>query len=185
MKQMVNQKNRTRASGSYVVFYRVNSDSSAPDYPTTPLSNGDSPVDVPRISVPFNQTVAGLESIVNSAMATTFRQLHEKWLFEIDGISNFNFVMSHPDYLKIIGLGKDAIRFILEDLANDGGPWFTALASITRVENEVVPIQHRGRGSLMRVDWLKWGELNGYFTRRAQFAEKVSSGGGISVHQNK
>lgn len=65
----------------------------------------------------------------------------------------------HPAYQAIIGMGPDALPFILEDLRQNAGHWYWALKAISN-EDPVVP---RDRGSIrnMKTAWLRWGETKG------------------------
>ncbi len=57
----------------------------------------------------------------------------------------------HPAYQQIIGLGKQAIPFLLRELDQKSGRWFWALKSITR-EDPV--LQHRRNTQEMIKAWL-------------------------------
>lgn len=76
----------------------------------------------------------------------------------------------NPAYLKIIGMGGDAVPFILRKLQyelNIGEPddWFVALWAITR--KNPVPIESRGNVNEMAKAWLEWGSQQGYFDGEA------------------
>lgn len=68
----------------------------------------------------------------------------------------------HPSYLAIIGLGKEALPFILKDLQRETNHWFTALRAISKVESSPVRSEDAGNLKKMREAWLKWGKDNGY-----------------------
>ena len=69
-------------------------------------------------------------------------------------------IASHPDYQEIIAMGEEAIPLILNDLKRTPDHWFVALTEITG--EDPVPEQHRGKLAEMAVEWLEWGEENGY-----------------------
>lgn len=96
--------------------------------------------------------VAGLKAV--------FDQLSAEWRDETETTSNAREVVMHPAHLKIVGMGPDALPLIFDDLSRGGGPWFLALASITR-ENPVEP-GHKLDAKAMRADWLEWGRRQGY-----------------------
>jgi hypothetical protein len=90
-----------------------------------------------------------------------FRRLASTWKSETRFLSNVTTKAMHAAYQKIIGMGKDAIPYILEDLAENGpNDWFWALTAITE-EN---PITERMSGNMaaMTEAWLRWGENAGY-----------------------
>ena len=66
----------------------------------------------------------------------------------------------HPAYLKIIGMGKDAVPLLLEELKISPDMWFVALRSITC--DDPVPASARGNVVEMAKAWIKWGEERGY-----------------------
>lgn len=89
-----------------------------------------------------------------------FRNLAEKWKEETLLISSVNEIESNQSYLEIIDMGRKALPYIFQDLKSEMTMWFPALEAIT-AHNPVKP-SHRGIIKLMREDWLKWGEENGY-----------------------
>jgi len=71
----------------------------------------------------------------------------------------------NPAYQRIIGMGTDAVPFILRELRHElekGEPddWFPALWAITG-ENPV-PTESRGKLREMTKAWLQWGSRQGY-----------------------
>jgi hypothetical protein len=58
-------------------------------------------------------------------------------------------------YQQIIGMGRDALPFILKDLAETRSHWFWALRAITGVDP--VEPQYRGHVGRMADQWLEWG----------------------------
>jgi hypothetical protein len=71
----------------------------------------------------------------------------------------------NPGYQRIIGMGTDAVPFILRELQDElkiGEPddWFIALWAITG-ENPV-PLENRGKLREMAKTWLEWGSRQGY-----------------------
>ncbi len=64
----------------------------------------------------------------------------------------------HPAYLRIIGMGEQAIPWILEELEERGGQWYVALQSITG--QDPVAKKDRGQRPKMRAAWQEWGRIN-------------------------
>ena len=81
----------------------------------------------------------------------------------------------HPAYQQIIGLGKEAIPFLLRELEQKSGRWFWALKSITRED----PLQeeHKGNTQEMIDTWLDWGHRNGYTWQEMKRGYRKSDNG--------
>ncbi|GDX46198.1 hypothetical protein LBMAG24_15260 [Bacteroidota bacterium] len=93
------------------------------------------------------------------------KQLSEKfdlysgiWKTETMFSSNSSEITNNSAYRCIIGLGKDIIPFIIEDLKQSENHWFNALELLTG-ENPIKS-EHRGIINLMKSDWLNWAEKN-------------------------
>ena len=65
-----------------------------------------------------------------------------------------------PAYQKIIGMGQDAVPFLLRELETDVDNCLLALMMITD-ENPVSEDQ-RGDGAAMAQAWVRWGKQHGY-----------------------
>jgi len=95
-----------------------------------------------------------------AAVRRLFDALKAQWEKDMEGVSNYALLTSHPAYLRIIGQGCAMLPAIFQDLDAGGGPWFVALAAITGADP--VSPRHRKNSSLMRQDWLQWGRTHGY-----------------------
>ena len=91
-----------------------------------------------------------------------FCELAAQWQAETGGASMMTRIITHPAYLRIIGMGEQALPWILFELEEHGGHWYVALHAITGVN----PVAHedRGRRAKMREAWLGWGRDNGWIT---------------------
>ena len=97
---------------------------------------------------------------------TLFKDLASQWRKERNPLSSnaWDNVLN-PAYQRIIGMGADAMPFILMELRHElekGEPddWFMALWAITGANP--VPVESRGKGREMAKAWLKWGSQQGY-----------------------
>ncbi|MFZ0704531.1 MAG: hypothetical protein WAM71_02925 [Candidatus Korobacteraceae bacterium] len=86
----------------------------------------------------------------------TFKQLVEQWQSETWFKSSLSKRISHPAYLKIIGLGKEALPWILRELRDEPDHWFPALEAITREDHA----PNAKNPQELRTAWLAWGEKN-------------------------
>jgi len=93
---------------------------------------------------------------VNNSIKRQFELYASKWKEEVGGHSIPLYKISNPNYLNIIGMGKDALPYILKDLEKDSDDWFVALKSIAK-ENPVSR-EDMGNRKKMREAWLEWGK---------------------------
>lgn len=89
-----------------------------------------------------------------------FHTLKAKWEEETSFLSSISEIAMHPDYQKIIGMGEQAIPFILNEMRKNPGHWFWALKSISG-ENPVPP-ELKGKIKEMTISWLQWGKNRSY-----------------------
>ena len=89
-----------------------------------------------------------------------FRRLAAEWKQETAHLSAPNMIAEHRAYQEIIGMGKDAIPLILQDLRETKAQWFWALRSIAR-ESPIRP-EDRGDVEAMTNAWLGWGRRHKY-----------------------
>ena len=75
-------------------------------------------------------------------------------------MSSVKEIAQHRSYQAIIGMGEQAIPFILRDLEATHVQWFWALRSITG-ESPVQP-EDRGDVQAMAAAWLDWGKHHHY-----------------------
>ena len=104
---------------------------------------------------------------VRGDAADRFRRLADEWKEKSKHLSNTaQMVMLRP-YQRIIGMGREALPYIFEELRREPDQWFWALEAIT--EENPVPAEAAGKVRLMAQAWIEWEK------RRAssvEFAEK-------------
>jgi hypothetical protein len=88
----------------------------------------------------------------------TFDGLVAQWKEETWFTSSIKKRIAHPAYLKIIGLGRVAVPWILQELRREPDYWYAALEAITRTD----PVPHAENMSQLLDGWLAWGKANGY-----------------------
>jgi len=104
--------------------------------------------------------LAEAESAADAALEDEFQRLAALWAEETQNLSSVQEIALHPAYQQIIGMGDQAIPWILRELQQRPNHWFWALRAITR-ENPVSE-QEQGRVPAMINAWLKWGKDRGY-----------------------
>ena len=87
-----------------------------------------------------------------------FREQVKNWKRETGHLSSITKAISHPSYLRIIGLarsssGHEIERLLLKELDSEPNHWFDALTAITG-EDPVKP-EHDFDEAVMA--WLSWG----------------------------
>jgi len=86
-----------------------------------------------------------------------FRELVDIWKTETWYRTPVSRRISHPAYLKIIGLGPQALPWIMQELRQEQDYWFAALEAISRE-----PSPNAANLSELRDTWLEWGKRHGY-----------------------
>jgi hypothetical protein len=85
-----------------------------------------------------------------------FQDLVRQWKEATLFLSSITDMAMHHAYQQIIGMGRDALPLLFEELRREPDHWFWALQAITGVNP--VPIQERGDTTKMTQAWLAWAE---------------------------
>lgn len=89
-----------------------------------------------------------------------FQRLSSEWKERSKYLSNTAQMAMLKPYQRIIGMGKDALPLILEELKREPDHWFWALEMIT--EEDPVPPEAAGRVIQMAQAWIEWGKQQGH-----------------------
>lgn len=89
-----------------------------------------------------------------------FRELAKAWRADCQFSSSVTEMAMHPAYQQIIGMGREAIRPVLEELESQPDHWFWALYAITG--EDPVPSESKGDLREMTELWLQWGRERQY-----------------------
>lgn len=89
--------------------------------------------------------------------ASLFQRLRDEWYEQRGSTSSITQMAMCPAYQRIIGMGPDAIPFILRQLQSEGDQpdmWFWALRVLTNAD----PVSENERGDFvaMAASWLSW-----------------------------
>lgn len=92
--------------------------------------------------------------------ADRFRRLADEWKDKSKHLSNTAQMAMLRSYQRIIGMGREAVPFILTELQREPDQWFWALEAIT--EENPVPAEAVGKVRLMAQAWIEWGKQRGF-----------------------
>ena len=108
------------------------------------------------------------KDVITTALGQEYRDLQVKSEFDNlvqmwkKATSHYSFlgqIITHPAYLRIIGMGAKALPLILEELRQrPNGNWFSALEAITGKD---VGQEANNIDEAIQL-WLEWGEQNKY-----------------------
>lgn len=105
-----------------------------------------------------SQTTAAMLTQAGDARQR-FNRLASEWKGQSRYLSNTAPMAMLRPYQQIIGMGRDVVPLILEELWREPDQWSWALASITG-ENPVPP-GVGGKVAAMARAWVEWGERRG------------------------
>jgi hypothetical protein len=94
-------------------------------------------------------------------LAQLVDDLAEEWERDTVFVSSVTELASHDAYQQIIGLGPQALPYILRRLQREPNQWFWALRAITRED----PASGEGTVGGAAARWLEWGRAHGYLRR--------------------
>ena len=94
-----------------------------------------------------------------SDQTARFQRLADEWKKRSRHLSNTTQMAMLPPYQGIIGMGLDAVPFILAELQHEPDQWFWALKAIT--QEDPVPPEAAGKVRLMAQAWIDWGRQRG------------------------
>lgn len=112
---------------------------------------------------PYLPTDMSLQVISSAAsVEASFKSLVAKWRDERakSPTSDLSKILMLRPYQEIIGLGPEAVPFILKEYQLRPHHWWWALEMITR-ENPATP-QMKGDLQAIRMAWLDWGKQRGH-----------------------
>lgn len=101
-------------------------------------------------------------SILLEPLISKFYNLALEWKQAKEVKSSYSEMISHPAYLRIIGLGSQTVPLILGELKREPDYWFDALTALTGED----PIKAEDAGDLkkMSATWIEWGRNHGFIS---------------------
>jgi len=103
-------------------------------------------------------TLSALPSNPPPALELEFRAHVSKWRKETQHTSSVTKMISHPSYLRIIGMGRDIIPLLMRELNEHKDHWLVALNAITGED----PAPEASNFNSAVEAWLAWGHEKGY-----------------------
>jgi hypothetical protein len=96
------------------------------------------------------------------SLAASFNEQVRRWKDETAHLSSEAKAISHPSYLRIIGLAKDSSgheleRLLLHELETEPDLWFAALSAVTGED----PVNSEYDFDESVEAWLRWGREKG------------------------
>lgn len=86
-----------------------------------------------------------------------FTLLADQWRRDTRHLSIVQKKITHPSYLRIIGMGRPAVPLLLETLRDRPSHWFAALRAVSNVD----PVPVDANPATAREAWLEWGRAHG------------------------
>lgn len=90
--------------------------------------------------------------------AEKFKRLKAQWLREMPPSSRMRDLVLCKSYQRIIGMGKDALPFLLSEVEREPRAWFWALEAIT----EANPVPEGGDLNSIAQAWTRWASEHGF-----------------------
>ena len=87
-----------------------------------------------------------------------FEEHLSKWDKETGFLSSLDAKITHPSYLRIIGMGRQVLPLIFEQMKSEPGHWFVALRAITGED----PASNDSDFVTATTQWISWGRSNGF-----------------------
>jgi hypothetical protein len=119
----------------------------------------DEPLGLPNGTPVEIRPVGAAVEANGAALTRRFQELARQWKDATLVTSSITEMATHPACQQIIGMGKDAVPLILDELRREPDHWFWALHAITG--DDPVPAAERGKLDAMTKAWLEWGERQG------------------------
>jgi hypothetical protein len=94
------------------------------------------------------------------SLASQFKALSDQWRRDTLHTSSLTKMITHPSYLRIIGMGQSVLPLLFRELEVRPDHWLVALNAITGVD----PAPAGSNFDEAVNAWLDWGRRQGYLT---------------------
>jgi len=111
-----------------------------------------------EVATHFAKNIEARRRNETQTLEKLFRERCERWKEDTRHLSSITKMISHPSYLRIIGLagesyGHELERLLLQELQSEPDHWFAALAAISGED----PVQPEHDFDEAVSAWLEWG----------------------------
>jgi hypothetical protein len=110
-----------------------------------------------EIACHFAQVIAARRRDRGATTEQLFQEHVKRWRNETGHLSSVAKMTAHLSYLRIIGLGRDAVPLILKELKERPDHWLVALNAITGEDPALEGMTFREAVEA----WIKWGQSRG------------------------
>jgi hypothetical protein len=115
-----------------------------------------------EVATHFAKNIAARRRNEDETLEKLFREHSERWKEDTRHLSSTTKMISHPSYLRIIGLaskshGHGLERLLLQELQSEPDHWFAALTAISGED----PVQPKHDFDEAVSAWLEWGRKKG------------------------
>jgi hypothetical protein len=102
----------------------------------------------------FAKIIGARNRTPEDPLVKSFREHVNTWNKETGHLSSVTRAITHPSYLRIIGMGREALPLLLKELKERPDHWLVALNAITGED----PAPERASFREAVAAWIKWGE---------------------------
>lgn len=111
---------------------------------------------------PSQQRMHMSRNAIPSAELVIEFNLHvQKWKTDTRHTSSVKIMISHPSYRRIMGMGKDGLPLLFQELSNQPDHWLVALNAMTGID----PVPAGATFTEAVSAWLDWGRKEGYLPK--------------------
>jgi hypothetical protein len=93
-----------------------------------------------------------------------FQRLVTDWRDRTAHLSLFNGKYTDMAYFQLVGMGKEILPLVFQELEETTSDWFVLLAAVAREDAPVIPAEDNGRARRIANIWMEWGRERGYTT---------------------
>ena len=111
-----------------------------------------------EVAAHFAEVITANRRDEGGTLEGAFRDHVDRWKRDTGHFSSIARMTAHPSYLRIIGMGREGLPFLLKELRDNPDHWLVALNAITG--EDAAP-----EGATFRdaVDaWIRWGHDKGF-----------------------
>lgn len=129
------------------------------------------PKKIHKLRAADSDAMLTLSSPPPPAFELEFRALAEKWRRDTQHTSSVNKMITHPSYMRIVGMGREVLPLLFKELSERRDHWLVALNAITGED----PAPEVSNFSEAVDAWLAWGHTKGYLKTECGETENLKN----------